>query len=201
MWIEEFREQHGLDLEEFARRVRILGARKRKSRPIDCSDNLIYILERHKGAVTHPNIANVIAEACGATARQRDMIVAARHRGTWAGNGRAMALLVDVRVGMPAKPKNTATGIKLTGPKIPNGKDIVKIDRNGKILAKYSSLGQAALNNNQSMSMVEQRVNRKTKNEFGMFGFSYRRAEEWENLSDYERRIDIEKVKVYAGRG
>lgn len=68
-WITAYREKMQIDRLRFARRAR-------------CSERLIFMLEEGQ-EITHPIIANRIAETCGATAAQRDSIVHEKHRGEW----------------------------------------------------------------------------------------------------------------------
>lgn len=194
MWIEDFREEHGLERDEFARRVRILGARKRRDRPIGCSETLVYILERRKNAITHPAIANLIAEACGATAEQRDSIVAKKYRGEWSGDGVAKALFLQRR------PKPSAPKPRLLGPNPVNGREIVMIDIGGNVIGRYGSIGQAALNNSVSYGYVEERVHRRIRLEFRPRDISFRFADEWDGLDEFDRRLDLARVQRVEGK-
>ena len=84
MWIEAYREREGLERDELARRAN--KYRYEKGEDPLCgyiSDTLIWILETRRNAITHPVLADAIAAVCGATAEQRDMIVAKHNRGTW----------------------------------------------------------------------------------------------------------------------
>ena len=75
MWIDEYRSAHGMELDEFARAVNAYG--RKMVPPLVCTitDELIHMLERVKGCVTHPIIANAIAEYCGATPEVRSWTV------------------------------------------------------------------------------------------------------------------------------
>lgn len=83
MWITRFRERYDMTELEFAQALSDAGARLKQ--PVRVSEPLLHLLEVRKGAVTHPKIADLIATVCGATPRERDMIVAEPHRGTWNG--------------------------------------------------------------------------------------------------------------------
>ena len=83
MWIEEYRKQNGLELDEFARLVNIAGRRMRPPLEGTVSDTLIHLLEHMKVPRTHPRIADAIAAVCHATQEHRDSIVDPRHKGTW----------------------------------------------------------------------------------------------------------------------
>lgn len=69
-WITEYRKKMQIGRLRFARAAR-------------CSERLIFMLEEGQG-ITHPIIANRIAEMCGATAEQRDSIAHGKHSGEWA---------------------------------------------------------------------------------------------------------------------
>lgn len=189
MWIEDFRNANNMDRYEFARMLRKLGARMRPERPIVCSETLIWILERMKKAVTHPNIANLIATACGATPEQRDMIVAERHRGQWKGDG-------TPRLPIQA-PRRVARAAGL--PNVLNGKDVVMIDTAGAVLKEFASMSQAAAACGLSVSSISDRVRRKTRREFKPNGYSWRLKSEWEKKSEAERRADIARVAEFGG--
>lgn len=189
MWIEEFRNKNNLDRYEFARLLRRLGARMRPGRPIECSETLIWILERMKHAVTHPNIANLIAAACGATAEQRDMIVAEKWRGKWTGDG-------VPRLPMEAPCVGRAEGL----PDVPNGKDVVMIDAAGMVLKEFASMSQASTACGQSISSIYDRVWKRVRREFELNGISWRLKAEWDRKSEEERRADIAWVAEFGGK-
>ena len=199
MWIDAFYTAHGMDREEFARRVRVLGARKlrekesKRSFPVNCSSELIYRLEMAKTPRTHQNIADLIAEACGASDAERDSIVAPMHRGTWHGDGVAKAL-GDLR------PVNRRERHVSTERQYARYKPVVKIGRDGRVLDVYISMAKAATENRHSMDMVERRVHREIRDEFAPSGFSYRFASEWDGMSDTQKRMDIEQVRLTAKR-
>ena len=193
MWIREFREAHGLDVDELARRVRMVADTKAMRRgrdfPVNCSAELIYKLETSATPRTHPHIADVIAAACGATAEQRDSIVDKSHRGTWRGDGRPKAL----DFAAPALTKRAA-------PDRSYGKTrtIVKIDPEGRVVERYISVTQAARRNFMSDEFVDWRCVRNVKSEFAPMGYSFRYAEEWDRMKPEERTKDLLWVSMYA---
>jgi|GEM_PF-5952079 len=69
-WFEEWREKNGVSRLELARAINV-------------SEGLIWKLEIGLYEITHPLIANDIANYTGATADQRDSLVHKKHRGTW----------------------------------------------------------------------------------------------------------------------
>ena len=82
MWLTDFREAHGLSVAQLGAVIRRAGARM--DPPLRVSDVLLENLETRKGYRTVPKLANLIAEVCGATAKQRDALVLKKHRGKWA---------------------------------------------------------------------------------------------------------------------
>lgn len=48
-----------------------------------CSEYLIWMLINERGAITHPKIADALADYIGVTAEERDSIVHPMHRGTY----------------------------------------------------------------------------------------------------------------------
>ena len=183
MWIREYRERCGLDLDEFGAMVRRRGARKRK--PVNCSNGLIALLESDPNAVTHPHIADLLAEACGATRSQRDMIVAECHRS----GGRAAA----ARMGSPWRTEAAVTAHKRR--KMRPGRAIVKIDREGRILARYISYYHAASEAKISKWFIYSRCNGLLRREFtDVLTASYRFADEWEQLTPEQRQERMRKA-------
>lgn len=200
MWIEEFRMRYNLDRYEFARRVRVLGARKRPDRPIGCTEALVYMLERSSRPVTHPNIANLLAEACGATAEQRDSIVAKKWRGEWKGDGIPRCLKGCEWALGKAKEKIEPMPKVSWRHGVAGRRSIVKIDANGNVLERYVSLTQATALCGQSMNSIGERARKCVRNEFIPGGHSFRFAEEWDKLTPEERRKDMEWVAKFAER-
>lgn len=78
-WIREYRERVGMSAEEFAAALREMGRKRHMNGLV--SRKLLEYLEYNPSAVTHPRLASLIADACGATARQRDAITPEKYRG------------------------------------------------------------------------------------------------------------------------
>lgn len=200
MWIEEFRMRYNLDRYEFARRVRVLGARKRPDRPIGCTEALVYMLERSSRPVTHPTIANLLAEACGATAEQRDEIVPKKYRGGWKGDGVPRCLKGCEWTLGKAKEK-IEPAIQISWRHGAAGRrEVAKIDRNGFVLERYPSLTYACAACGNSMNSIGERARKRVRDEFLPDGYSFRYAEEWDRMTPEERRKDMDWVAKYAGR-
>ena len=172
-WIEAYRNKMGIDRERFADYV-------------PCSELLIFILENQEGGITHPKIANRIAEICGATAQQRDSIVHKIHRGTWTPSQKPVKL---------GKVRKNCTGALA----------VVKIDPNGNELARYASIAFTAKCNNTSEKRIERYCRRqqaKYRDEFEEFGgFTVRFAHEWDHMTYEEKMKDIApSIEVLRGR-
>lgn len=179
MWIEDFRIKNGLELDEFTRRVNMHARKVNPPLESGVSDTLIHMLERQKNAVTHPRIANIIADVCGATAEQRDMIVAEIHRGQW----------------NPVVTKPNFNDLKLHGQ---NGsKAVVKIDRRGNAVDYYESVVDAARRTPQTEKMIRDRCKRRVPNEFTyMVPYTFRYAAEWDIMTAAQRQEDISQKGV-----
>lgn len=83
-WLEKWRMDYtgprgrkGCTREELAAMV----SKRMSDEGISCSPLLIAYLE--DGEITHPGIADIIAEVTGATIEQRDSLVHKKHHGTW----------------------------------------------------------------------------------------------------------------------
>ena len=192
MWIEDFRRAHGLTLEDLGAYIRRLGGKRHP--PIKVSDTLLERLEGEPKFRTVPAIADLIAEACGATAEQRDKLVLEKHRGTWKPKpGRKPA----VKAAESEEPEMEDDG---------KSRPVVAVDRAGFVVFRFVSVKNAAGRCGVSPKAVYERcLRRLVNNEFSKLGFSFRYAEEWDGMSDTERRADVagrrEKEKGAGGGG
>ena len=175
-----------MELDDFARAVNRYGHTKMVPRMVcTISDTLIHMLESTKGCVTHPVIANAIAEYCDATPEQRDMIVAKEHRGRW-------------------KPRQ---GVVCARPPMvrfnnaPNGaKPIVKVDINGNVLMAYESCAAAARRESHNEDWIRSRCKRKGRIDFtSMMPYTFRYQDEWLDMSREEQLEDIHSRTEYMG--
>ena len=160
-WIREYREAHGLELDEFAREVN-------KSAELVCTitDQLIHILEI--GGVTHPRIANAIAEYCGATAKQRDMIVNEMHKGEY----------VQERVWF----NNAISGAKA----------VVKVNLQGVVIQTYESVVETARHEQMNEDTIRKRCKHRIKSELSLeVPFTFRYKSEWDAMTREEQLKDI----------
>lgn len=184
MWITEFREANGMSLQDFGAIMRHRCRRAKLAGRI--SDGLIERLETEKGFVTHPHFANLIAEACGATARQRDAIVPEKYRGKWKPGGK-IATAGEVKRenpwrALPAVPRPRPPEAEEPGKEHRGGSEkrpVVQLDRNGKVLAQFDSLKDAAKATGLSTSAIAERCMRRLKgNEFRRYGYTFRFRDE-----------------------
>lgn len=167
MWLTEFREAHGLSIEQLGWAVRMAG--KRKEPQIFIRDTTLLNLEREPGYLVIPAFADLIAEVCGATPEQRDALTLPRYAGRWRPTGEsgemAEALQACARKRAPAKPAEapriggnppqiraqvTATTEPpsaapcSTPKKRHQRRAVVVIDWQGRELGRYQSIGDAA---------------------------------------------------------
>ena len=186
MWIEDYRKKRGLELDEFARKVNEYGHCVMVPPMVSyITDTLVHMLERDKNCVTHPVIANAIAGYCGATAEQRDMIVAPIHRGTW-------------EPGMPvnyAKKAEHKFNNNIVG-----AKPVVKINRRGEVIASYQSIAEAARHEPHNEDIIRTRCKRRIDRDFSaMFPYTYRYQDEWQEMDAEQRMKDIHRQGEVVG--
>ena len=160
-WIRAYRAEHGITGRELAL---VAGV----------SEALIAILERQDKAVTHPLLANRIATICGATAEQRDGIVHKRHRGTW----------------QPPRRRRNGTA---WAPAAGSGRDraIVAVNREGKVLARYANVKEAAESEEMTSSGILWRCRRNSQKEWLRGDITYRFADEWLVMTPVQRANDL----------
>lgn len=200
MWLSDFRKQFGLELETLGYYIRQEGGKRNP--PLRVSDELLYKLERLKGFRTVPKLADLIAEACGATAEQRDQLVLEQYRGTWKpkeGNGKGNDLFrhgwtLRYAFGHAVPP---AKGEGRKGLTAAEGrrKPVVCVDRLGDVLARYVSIENAAAETGLSRDAIADRVSRKiTANEFQLCGTTFRFEEEWKAMGPQQRIKDAQRT-------
>lgn len=185
MWITDFRESYGLSIEQLGRLIRRLGAKKDPE--IRCSDLLLYYLEDVKGFCTVPAIANLIAEACGATAAQRDELVLKQYRGTWKGDGKP-AIQPQTQP-PPPLPVRRVRPVQ--------GRPVVALDVSGNVVGRYDNTVSAAACCGVIKSCVWRRcVRQMLRDEFELIGFTFRYADEWDRMTAEERRADMQRARM-----
>ena len=174
MWLTQYRERQGLTLHELGRIIRQAGARH--DPPKWVSDTLLERLEGERGFRTVPGLANLIAEVCGATAKQRDRLTLKKYRGQWTPTDRPVNLYRPT----PAPASKNAP------------RETLAIDRVGNIVARFKSTGEAAMRCGIAQTSVCDRCNRRyTVKEFRLTGFTFRYADQWEAMTPEERIADL----------
>lgn len=193
MWITEFREQFGLDLEQLGAQIRRVGARK--DPPLRVSDILLYRLETDPKFRTVPALADLIAEACGATAQQRDALVLPKHRGTWKPPRRRETVRPRAAAAPAPPPEPPKVPQKpYTKPALKVAHVVVRLNREGEELGRYASVSRAALDSLATTDQIISRCMRRyTLDEFKAYGYTYRYAEEWDRMSGAERAADLSR--------
>jgi len=173
MWIREYREANGMELDDFARAVNAYG--RRMVPPLVCTvtDQLIHMLECVSKCVTHPNIADAIAGYCGATPEQRDSIVAPIHRGTWS---LSRVVLCESDAQYVQK----------------NFRPVFKISMSGEILAAYDSIAEAARKEKPNEDVIRKRCKRASTADFTReMPYTWRYKSEWLAMSRADQLKDI----------
>lgn len=189
-WLEKFRREYvrkdgsvGISRKEFAGMVKLKYG--------NCSAKLIAIIEG--GGITHPRIANQIAIVTGVSPALRDKMVHKNYRGGWE----------------PPRPKRRSEHKKPTPPLaidvIPDhARRVVAIDISGKEIGRFESEREAANAAGCTQTTVSNRCNRVTSagtGEFRFFDCTWRFAEEWDAMTEFERAADIENArKIKKGR-
>ena len=203
MWITDFREAHGLTLEELGRAIRYLGGKKHP--PMRVSDILLENLETKKNYRTVPALADLIAEACGATAQQRDELVLEQYRGTWTptGKGAVAKAMAAAKAGRTVT-KSATVSHENTGPVVKKTRavaeargvpktsgpirPVVTIDRDGNVLRRFGTVQAAAVYTGQGKEFVRNRCRGlMIGDEYAGAGVTYRYADEWDAMTPEQR--------------
>lgn len=207
MWLTDYRAQYGLTQEQLGGMIRQAG--RRRDPELRVSDILLYRLETDPKFRTVPKLADLIAETCGANAQQRDELVLEQYRGTWKPPRRrkpkaGIPYAKPSAITPPKGPRCSAKGL-IHGPNnpFPGARAVVKIDRKGAVVARYASCNRAAMQNSLREDQISSRCHRKGKtDEFRLMGFTFRFAEEWDDMTAEEQRADISRFAgVKLGRG
>lgn len=176
VWIEDYRRQYGLEADDLARMVNVVGRKMTPKLEGTVSDTLIYILETSKKPRTHPRIADAIATVCHATLEQRDSIVDERHRGKWKSEHAETA---------KSEPQTPAW-------KLHGEKPVVMIDGSGNMLTKYSSTAEASRASGIATKTIGEICKRKRKDVLARYKITFRYVEEWNAMTDEQRIQDID---------
>lgn len=146
---------------------------------VKCSEATIWNLIFCAGYITHPGIADRIADHIGATAEQRDSIVHADRCGGY----------------IPICDRVPDTHIEnCGGARAVCMKEIVAIDRAGIEVLRLSSISDAAKRFGSTPPTVSNRCRRIGSvgyDEFIPPGITFRYAVEWDAMDENERKTDI----------
>lgn len=148
--------------------------RKELSEATGCSEQLVELLQSAHGAVTHPNIADRIADYIGVSPEERDEIVADKHNGTY----------------IPG----TSTPPPFIEPYLSwNARYIVVLNRYGTELCRYGSADKVSYHTGASSGCILTRCKRELTvvDEFDAHGITFRFADEWDAMTEEERIADL----------
>jgi len=202
MWIRDFRERMGLELDELAKAVNMYRRFTKQRINGVVSDVLIHTLEVDDKAITHPVLANAIAVVCGATREERNSIVAEHNRcETWicpADSETEKLIRRAIYTATGRLPEDEPKRNEVSPQKLAaqfKKRPVVKLNRMGNTLESYDSVLDAANLNGLSNKYVRNRCRRTIKDQRFMFagdrGYTFRYADEWDAMSQAERLADI----------
>lgn len=192
-WLTEFRANYrnkdgstGISRKELARMVRKPGTASRPESEIGCSEALIGILEG--GGITHPLIADRIADVTGATSAQRDILVHKMHHGTYRPQ--------------KAQKREPRKNLAPTDPdyKPVNARQVVRID----VLLqakRFASIREAAAAEGCNAETVRVRCDRALtvkQKELMVRDHTWRYADEWDSMSQDQRLEDMIQSGLYS---
>lgn len=145
------------------------------------SEYLVWILMNEQGGVTHPEIADDIADYLGASVEERDSIVHSIHRGTW----------------QPGKHKKKPVMPFMDGRGGHNAIPVVAIDKTGREIARFYSAAQASIVMGCSDGTVLTVCKRAYPytDEFKRRCFTFRYSDEWDAMTNEERLADLKIAK------
>lgn len=190
MWIQDYREAHGLDLYELRQLVNEQLHRRFPYANCWISEYLLGILENSNSPRTHPTIATVIADVCRATPKQFNQIVHSKHWGIY-------------QPQYPPDPDDTATDAPKS---IINPRAVVKLNDLGEVVGRFESIKAAAAEGYLKESAIAARCRRELFFEFKPKydrykkmvldrPWTYRWADEWDTMNEQQRIDDINDAK------
>lgn len=172
-WLEQWRREHQMSKKTLADQV---GA----------SEALIDILENQHKGITHPKIADAIADYTGATPQQRDSIVHKKHHGTYKPKKKPVKK-VSAEKNRPEKMRNG-----------PPKREILLLNEGGVIMRRCMGLEESAMAVSCTMTTVRNRCSRlmsPSVNEFLPYGVTFRYADEWEAMTEVEQIMDMRNAR------
>ncbi len=187
-WIREIMEREGLTIGQLGRIIRRYGEKQKPGWPMRCSDLLLENLMTVPGYITHPDIANLISDVLGATARQRDSLVALHRRGGYRQKNHPG--LAETRLALsayrltPLASAQSRPAYRYTA--------VVAVDMEGRERARYASIIEASADLGLSESVITARINREVVNEFRFeTKLTFRRTSDWDKMTVDQQREDI----------
>ena len=194
-WIQHYRENVGMSRTQFAKAITYqMGGSGNGA--LTVSGALIGILEDMNGAVTHPRLADLIARACGATPRQRDKIVAKKHRGTWPGVDGPQLVRNVWTAGKPVVPSTSDNRDRYAH----NNKAVVVLDRMGNEVKRFDSGKAAAAFMGVSSATVYSRCAHAAPMEFTNGSpYTARYIAEWDSLTPSAKAFSIQRALRMSG--
>ena len=156
---------------------KVCAPRAEVSAATQASERLLEMLQCTQNAITHPNIADRIADLTGATSEERDTMVSSAHHGTYK----------PFTVGPPP------FDVDMDGLQPGSVRHIVALDRSGNELARFPNRRVACANVGCSDQTVRNRCVRKSANfdEFKLLEMTFRFADEWDAMTPGEREVDM----------
>lgn len=167
-WIEKWRKDHQMDRFQFAKAVGV-------------SESLIWLLENERNAITHPMIANDIADYTGATIAQRDSIVHEKHKGTWRPDPKKRRR--NKKAAKSETKPDTKPAAMCNDGRF-KGREVYAIDKDGEIVGRYISVSDAARQNAMETSTVYARCQETlVENEFLANDITFRFADGYDEAA------------------
>lgn len=164
--------------------MRICTARRRLAEETGCSEQLTDILVL--GGITHPGIADRLADFMGATPRQRDSIVDKKHRGTYHPSPKPKRKAVPPK----PEPEEPRTDQRVVG--------VVALDRLGKEIARFESAWAAAEKIGCNPKTIQTRCAGKLSgdgDEFRKYGMTFCYTNDWDSMTDREKMASIARCR------
>ena len=148
-----------------------------------CGEHIIWMLMFMNGCVIHHKIADRLANVCGATLEERDSIVSERRMGKWF---------------------NEIAQEKRKRPSPVNAKSVLAVDRLGNVIQRFNCMDDAMKLVKCSYGTLAGYCNGQaaTDDEFKRWGFTFRYAADWDDMTPEERLRNIQdrKKEMYAGK-
>lgn len=183
-WLKQWRSEHQLSRKQLAEKIKKPGTISNPGSEIGCSELLIGILEG--GGITHPLIADRIADVTGATSAQRDMLVHKIHYGTY------RPQKIQKKGKINPRSTNADCGTEDSRP-------VVRID--AMLQTKhYAGIKEAATDEGCKTEVIRMRCDRalvEKRKDMMMRDHTWRYADEWDNMNRIEQMRDMVESGMY----